>query len=314
MATANPKETATPGARGLVGLDPTQSPCKDGAGAPGIVLPDHTQLPCEDGTIVTNFDEHPQSILLTDSILPALRRRHPDGQFAIGQDSGIYWRFTDPPLRGCVAPDWFYVPDVPPDLDGRLRRSYVLWKELISPLIALEFSSGDGSEERDRTPWSGKFWIYEKAVHVWFYAIFGVESGILAVYHLVDGSYQPLAANERGHFPIAPLGVELGVWRGYYLNRETSWMRWWDHQGNLLLTGAEREEEQRHRADEEHRRADEAQQQADEEHRRADEAQQQADEEHRRANEAQQRADAERHRAESLAARLRALGVDPDDI
>ncbi|MFO7090179.1 transcriptional regulator, partial [Arthrospira platensis PCC 7345] len=31
-------------------------------------LPDHTQLPCEDGTFVKNFQEHPQSILLTDSI------------------------------------------------------------------------------------------------------------------------------------------------------------------------------------------------------------------------------------------------------
>ncbi|NER04218.1 MAG: Uma2 family endonuclease, partial [Okeania sp. SIO3C4] len=29
---------------------------------------DHTQLPDEDGTFVKNFQEHPQSILLTDSI------------------------------------------------------------------------------------------------------------------------------------------------------------------------------------------------------------------------------------------------------
>ncbi|MBD2575705.1 Uma2 family endonuclease, partial [Arthrospira platensis FACHB-971] len=31
-------------------------------------LPDHTQLPDSDGTFVKNFQEHPQSILLTDSI------------------------------------------------------------------------------------------------------------------------------------------------------------------------------------------------------------------------------------------------------
>lgn len=43
-------------------------------------LPDHTQLPCEDGSFVfaeraegKNFQEHPQSILLTDSILPRLQ-------------------------------------------------------------------------------------------------------------------------------------------------------------------------------------------------------------------------------------------------
>jgi hypothetical protein len=52
-------------------------------------LPDHTQLPCEDGTIVKNFQEHPQSILLTESIWSKLQDIHPDKQFCIGQDSGI---------------------------------------------------------------------------------------------------------------------------------------------------------------------------------------------------------------------------------
>jgi hypothetical protein len=33
-----------------------------------VTLPDHTQLPESDGTFVKNFQEHPQSILLTDSI------------------------------------------------------------------------------------------------------------------------------------------------------------------------------------------------------------------------------------------------------
>ena len=85
-------------------------------------FPDHTQLPCEDGTFVKNFQEHPQSIILTDSIAPILQQRHPDGQYAIGQDCGIYWRETDPPEAGAEAPDWFYVGNVPPNLDGEVRR------------------------------------------------------------------------------------------------------------------------------------------------------------------------------------------------
>jgi Uma2 family endonuclease len=113
-------------------------------------LPDHTQLPESDGTFVENFQEHRQSILLTESIEPILQQLHPDGQYAIGQDSGIYWRLTDPPERAAEAPDWFYVPNVPPTLDGQMRRSYVLWQEIVSPLIALEFVSGNGEEERDR--------------------------------------------------------------------------------------------------------------------------------------------------------------------
>jgi len=62
-------------------------------------LPDHTQLPESDGTFGNNFQEHPQSILLTDSITSVLQQYHPDGQYCIGQDCGIYWRLTDPPKK-----------------------------------------------------------------------------------------------------------------------------------------------------------------------------------------------------------------------
>ncbi len=123
-------------------------------------LPDHTRLPESDGTFVfakraggsQNFQEHPQALILTDSLGPVLARLHPNGQYAIGQDCGIYWRETEPPDQGAEAPDWFYIPNVPPRLQGQIRRSYVLWREFIAPTLALEFASGDGSEERDRTP------------------------------------------------------------------------------------------------------------------------------------------------------------------
>jgi len=35
----------------------------------------------------------------------------------------------------------------------------------------------------------------------------------------------------------------LGVWEGSYQNTVMKWMRWWDEQGQLLLTGIERAEE-----------------------------------------------------------------------
>ncbi|MBO1055287.1 MAG: Uma2 family endonuclease [Dolichospermum sp. JUN01] len=207
---------------------------------PETSLPDHTQLPESDGTFVKNFQEHPQSILLTDSIQPILKKIHPDGQYCIGQDSGIYWRITDPPERGTEAPDWFYVPNVPPTLNGQMRRSYVLWQEFIAPSIVLEFVSGNGAEERDKTPWNGKFWIYEQVIRTPFYGIYEVNKASIEVYELIGGKYQLLAANERGHYSITPMGVELGLWQGEYQNAELPWLRWWDLQGNLLLTGEER--------------------------------------------------------------------------
>ncbi|NES21933.1 MAG: Uma2 family endonuclease [Symploca sp. SIO3E6] len=214
--------------------------------------PDHTQLPESDGTFVKNFAEHPQSILLTDSIEPVLERIHPDGQYAIGQDSGIYWRITEPKHKGAEAPDWFYVPGVPPNLDGKTRRSYVIWKEMIPPLIALEFASGDGSEERDSTPLSnteegevsepGKYWVYEKIVGITYYGIYVIDTGELEVYKLVEGSYQKMKPNQRGHYPIEELEVELGLWQGRYINdSQQPWLRWWDNTGKLLLMGKERE-------------------------------------------------------------------------
>jgi len=217
-----------------------------------LTLPDHTQLPDSDGKFVKNWQEHPQSILITDSIKPVLEQRHPDGQYCIGQDSGIYWRLTDPPEKGAEAPDWFYVPNVPPTLNGKMRRSYVLWKEYVAPLIVIEFVSGDGSEERDKTPPSqseggnvGKFWVYEQAIRVPYYGIYEVAKAQIEVYHLIDFTYQLMKPNERGHYAIAPLGVELGIWQGLYQNAELPWLRWWDAQGNLLLTGEERAEVER---------------------------------------------------------------------
>ncbi|MFB2645113.1 hypothetical protein ACE09Y_02405, partial [Raphidiopsis sp. BLCC-F218] len=75
--------------------------------------PDHTQLPDSDDNFVKNFQEHPQSVILTTSIEPLLDKIHPDKDYCIGQDSGIYWRFTEPVEKGVEAPDWFYVAGVP---------------------------------------------------------------------------------------------------------------------------------------------------------------------------------------------------------
>ena len=239
-----------------------------------VVLPpafgDHTQLPDSDGTFVKSFQEHPQTLILTDSIGQILQQRHPDGQYAIGQDCGIYWRETEPAEKGAEGPDWFYVPNVPPNIDSQIRRSYVLWREHLAPLIALEFASGNGDEERDRTPLSrtdegvvtkhGKFWVYERVMRIPYYGIYQVNNGRLEVYRLIDGYYQLLELNQRGHFPIAPLGVELGLWQGSYQNQTMLWLRWWDEEGNLLLIGDERAELERLRGEQQRERAESAEQ------------------------------------------------------
>jgi hypothetical protein len=132
----------------------------------------------------------------------------------------------------------------------------MLWKEYVAPLIVLEFVSGNGQEERDKTPLTGKFWVYEQAIRVPYYGIYEVAKASVEVYRLVGDAYELLPANEREHYPIASLGVELGIWQGQYQNVTLPWLRWWDLQGNLLLTGDERAEQERLRAEQEKLRAE----------------------------------------------------------
>jgi len=261
-------------------------------------FPDHTELPESDGTFVKNFQEHPQSILLTDSINPILQQIHPDGEYCIGQDCGIYWRMIDPPEKGAESPDWFYVPNVPSLLNGITRRSYVLWQELIPPLIVIEFVSGNGEEERDKTPWMGKFWIYETIIRPAFYVIYEVRLGRVEVYQLTGVKYELISPNEREHFPINPLGVELGIWQGNYQNMVLPWLRWWDAQGNLLLTGDER--------------AVQAQIQIQYERQEKEVALQQVEFERQEKEAALQQVEFERQRAEHLAQLLRERGINLD--
>ena len=82
--------------------------------------------------------------------------------------------------------------------------------------------------------------MYEQAIRVPFYGIYEVKKASVEVYQLVQGRYELMSANERGHCAIAPMGVELGIWQGQYEEMELPWLRWWDSQGNLLLTGDER--------------------------------------------------------------------------
>jgi hypothetical protein len=110
---------------------------------------------------------------------------------------------------------------------------------------------------------------------------------------LVDFTYQKVPQNSRGHYAIPPLGVELGLWQGSYLNNpEQLWLRWWDENGNLLLISSEVAEQERQRAEQERQRAEQEKQRAEQEKQRALSAEQ---------------------KAARLAERLRAMGINPDE-
>ena len=149
-------------------------------------------------------------------------------------------------------------------------------------------------EERDATPPSetekaGKFWVYEQAIRIPYYAIFDTWKDSLEVYHLFDNRYTKIQPNNRGHYLVPPMGVELGL----KFENDVAWLRWWDDTGNLLLTGDERAVE-------------------------AEQKQVQAEQKQVQAEQKQVQAEAialqERHQKEKLANYLRSLGINPDEI
>jgi Uma2 family endonuclease len=292
-----------------------------------VALPDHTQLPDEDPTAVHNTHEHPQSNLLTECLWTRFREANPDGNFCVAADVGIYFEYTDPILDGCRVPDWFYVPGVPPMLDGKLRRSYVLWKELLRPAIVIEYVSADGSEENDRTPRKGKFWIYERVIGAGYYAIFDPIKRTLQVFAQNGNGYHKVPPNEEGRFPIAGLNVELGIWDGIYRDIDLPWLRVWDAAtGKLMPTDREDLEAARARAEAEKERAEAAEMgleesqstiveqtlELEERGKRIVAAEKKTDAERRRADEQQKLVEEKQKQMDILTAKLRALGIDPD--
>jgi hypothetical protein len=101
-----------------------------------------------------------------------------------------------------------------------------------------------------------------------------LQNKILRVYNLNHLGY--IETIERW-FP--KLGLGLGLWEGKYEDWTDTWLRWYDKQGDLILTGAEQTSNAKQRADEAQQRADEAEQ-----------------------------------RATKMATYLRNLGVDPDNL
>ena len=156
------------------------------------------------------------------------------------------------------APDWAYIPQINVER-SKVVRSYTPQLQGEIPTLVLEFLSdtdgGEYSVKRSYPP--GKFFFYEQILQVRNYGIFDPETGTLELHRLDDTTrYRWELANEQGWFWIPEMGLFLGVWEGRRENRQGYWLRWWDEQGNLLLWGTERVEQECLRAEQEHLRAE----------------------------------------------------------
>ncbi|OKH39440.1 hypothetical protein NIES2119_06805 [[Phormidium ambiguum] IAM M-71] len=149
------------------------------------------------------------------------------------------------------APDWAYISRITVPRE-QVNRSYTPQLQGEIPTIVMEFlSDSEGGEYSIKETYPpGKFFFYERILQVPNYAIFEPQAGTLELYQLNDEKkYKLQSPNEQNRFWITEMQLFLGVWQGNRENRNSFWLRWWDEQGNLLLWGTERVEQERQRVE-----------------------------------------------------------------
>ena len=246
---------------------------------------------------VENIQQPPLAAALTDA-LGANGRIQPE--MLIGSNFGLVATVNKKLV--IKAPDWFYVPQVHPVAAGIIRRSYTPNLEGAPVAVVMEFlSNEEGGELSVRsTPPYGKLHFYEQILQVPTYATFDPYEPSLEVRCLQNGCYVIQEATAEGRVWISELNLFLGIWAGERLKQTANWLRWWDESGNLLLWSAEQTEQERQRAEQERQRAEQERQRTEQERQRAEQEHQRAEKEHQRA--------------EKLAAKLRELGIDPEQV
>ncbi len=261
---------------------PTQTPVIIKPTQQTVTLPTMYDLPSEnpEDPGLPDHYHYLQPHLLDDTLRPPDIARN--DYFSTG-DMSLYY---DPQnLSWYKRPDWFLALDVPRLYQGRdSRMSYVLWDEKVPPYLVVELISPGtqtedfGKKRRLKGMPPSKWTVYEQIVQVPYYVIFNRYKDELTVYELIGTRYrQATLPDNRLWLPRLKLG--LGLWEGAYRGMTRLWLRWYDANDTWLPTPEEQTIRETARAEQEASRAEQAIQQA-----------------------------------ELYAAKLRALGIDPDSL
>jgi hypothetical protein len=162
------------------------------------------------------------------------------------------------------------------------RKSWVVWQEggkypnLIIEILSESTAKVDKNEKKQ---------IYQDIFRTPEYYWFNPETLELEGFRLLGGTYQPIRENESGWLWSEQLGLYLGL--------HQQQLRYYSPTGTLIPT---------------------PQEDAISEKQRANQEQQRANQEQQRANQEQQRANQEQQKSALFAAKLRELGINPDDI
>jgi Uma2 family endonuclease len=254
-------------------------PTDPGQPLPMVLSPDLRpsieHLVTEDDTPKEIYSEKQQR-LLTSPLYSSWPGPGDQRPFVALANVGMFYTLNLPPL----VPDCLLSLDVRVgDLRFKKNRSYFIWEFGKVPEVVLEVVSNLEGEELGQ-----KLGQYAR-IGIPYYVVWDpfhfLGPNPLHVFGLRIKAYEPLATP---WFPEVDLG--LTIWHGSFEGSEEDWLRWCDANGQVILTGEERAQREGQRA----KAAEE------------------------RAQIAEQRAETAERRAERLAARLRELGIEPDNL
>jgi Uma2 family endonuclease len=269
-----------------------------------LSLPTQDQLPGDDGVPMETQRHKLQMDILIDTLLSWLEARE-DGY--VGGNMFVYFSAAQLRNQDFKGPDFFAVLGVP----KQERKSWVVWEEGKAPDVIVELLS-ESTQQQDKTT---KKDIYQDQLRVpeyFWYDPFNPEDW--AGFKLQNGVYQPLELDERERLISERLSLALVRWQGTYKGVETVWLRWETLEGELLPTPQEIATEAQQEAAQAQQEAAQAQQEAAQAQQEAAQAQQEAAQAQQEAAQAQQQVTEARARANRLAERLRAMGIDPEEI
>ena len=198
--------------------------------------------------------------------------------FFVGGNMFVYYSANQVKNQDFKGPDFFVVLDV----DGTTNRdAWIAWEEDSRlPDVVIELMS-PSTAEVDLTT---KKDIYERKLKTQDYFVYNPKNpSSLRGWQLINRRYQSLSPNQQGRLYCESLGLWLGIWEGQIENSQGNWLRFFDTDGDLVLMGDEAET-------------------------------QRAELERHQKEQAIQQLEIEKQQKEKLAAKLRELGINPDEI
>ena len=211
------------------------------------------ELVTDDGEPLESNWHVDQGSLLKELIQQAMEERG-RGDYFVGVNMFVYYsekqaeEIATEFARGAISrrryrgPDVFYVGGVEGNGD---RKAWVVWEEGRYPEVIVELLS-PSTAKIDRTV---KKDLYAGTFRTPEYFYHDPDKVKLEGFRLAGASYRPILPNAQGRLVSERLGLELGLWQGVYRKHAATWVRLFHPDGSLVLTGDERADAERQRAD-----------------------------------------------------------------